>query len=187
MRCDRALRAAGRRRGDDIAKRFVVLGRRRAPAFHLRRLSCTRPSSGSRNSSQGSHLERGITLTSGNSRCAALGRSPPLRVVVRRMISPRRSMPARARAPATMKESSGDEATKTCAPGTRRGRSLTAHSWKNVASCASMARSQGGEPRYLGTADGRQTTEECAIRRRVAHEAFAVALVCIRAVHTADR
>ena len=47
------------------------------PVFHLRRLSCTRPSHGLRNTPHGSQHERGMTVTSENSLCAFLGRSPP--------------------------------------------------------------------------------------------------------------
>src|SRR2546428_213264 len=42
-------------------------GRRKPPVLHLRRLSCTRPSIGRRNTTHGSHIDRGITLTSRNS------------------------------------------------------------------------------------------------------------------------
>ena len=37
------------------------------PVFHLRRLSWIRPSGGRRNTTHGSHIDRGITLTSSNS------------------------------------------------------------------------------------------------------------------------
>ena len=68
--------------------------RRNPPTPHLRRLSWTRPSSGLRNVSHGSHIDRGMTLTPGNSSCAFFGRSPPRIVITRRTISPRRSNPA---------------------------------------------------------------------------------------------
>ena len=68
--------------------------RRRPPVPHLRRLSCTRPSIGLRNSPHGSQLDLGITLTSGNSSCAFFGRSPPRSVLTMRTISPRFSKPA---------------------------------------------------------------------------------------------
>jgi len=102
-------------------KGLSALGRRKPPVFHFRRLSCTRPSIGLRNSSQGSHMERGITLTSLNSSCAAFGRSPPRMVMTRRISSPRRSRPARAKAPETICDSRGLLATTTFAPGTRAG------------------------------------------------------------------
>ena len=68
-----------------------------------------------------------MTLTSANSACAALGRSPPRMVMVRRMISPRRSRPASANAPETMYDTSGLEATTTWAPGTSFGSNRPAH------------------------------------------------------------
>ena len=77
-------------------------------------------------------MERGITLTSENSLCAALGRSPPRMVMVRRAISPRRSNPASASAPETRYDSRGLEATTTCAPGTSFGSSRRAQTKKNV-------------------------------------------------------
>ena len=128
MGCEGTLRAPVGADGITSPKGLSLLGRLSAPVFHFRRLSCTRPSIGSRKRSHGSQFERGITLTSGNSAWAALGRSPPRMVVVSRMISPRRSRPARASAPATMKERRGEEATKTCAPGTSLGRSFRPHS-----------------------------------------------------------
>src|SRR2546422_4146104 len=68
--------------------------RLRPPVFHFRKLSCTRPSQGFRKSPQGSQLDRGITVTSADSPCAFLGRSPPRSVFTSRMISPRFSKPA---------------------------------------------------------------------------------------------
>ena len=47
------------------------------------------PSHGFRTNTHGSHAERGITVTSGNSCSAFLGRSPPRNVCVSRTISPR--------------------------------------------------------------------------------------------------
>ena len=75
--------------------------RRSPPVPHFLRLSWTRPSIGLRNSSHGSHLERGMTVTSRNSSWAFLGRSPPRMVMTSRTISPRRSNPARPTAAAT--------------------------------------------------------------------------------------
>ena len=115
------------------------VGRRNPPVFHLRKLSCTRPSSGLRNISHGSHIERGMTLTSENSSWAAFGRSPPRIVITNRIISPRRSSPASASAIATMKESKGFDATTTLAPGTSFGIKSLPHLTKNSRSSSSCS------------------------------------------------
>lgn len=52
-------------------------------------------------------MERGITLISEKSLCAAVGRSPPRMVTVRRAISPRRCNPASASAPDTWCDNQG--------------------------------------------------------------------------------
>src|SRR5436190_49297 len=138
-------------------------GRRNPPVFHRRRLSCTRPSIGLRKISHGSHIERGMTLTSVNSVCAALGRSPPRIVIVKRMISPRRSNPARVTAFATTNDRSGLDAIKTCAPGTTTGRSSRAQAKKNRSSSMMLSRistvKRGSGARLLPSNDGgmRQT------------------------------
>lgn len=106
-------------------------GRRNPPVFHFLRLSCTLPSMGFLNSTHGSHIERGITLTSLNSSWAAFGRSPPRMVMTSRMISPRRSSPASDRADDTMCDNNGFDATTTFAPGTNLGRSKRAQRKKN--------------------------------------------------------
>ena len=122
--------------------------RRNPPTPHLRRLSWTRPSSGLRNVSHGSHIERGMTLTPGNSSCAFLGRSPPRIVITRRTISPRRSNPASVTAAATRYETSGFDATSTFAPGTRTGYSARAHSKKNDIEPREVAVGEHGEARH---------------------------------------
>ena len=48
-------------------KGLSSLGRRNPPVPHFRKLSCTRPSNGRLKTSQGSHMDLGITLTSLNS------------------------------------------------------------------------------------------------------------------------
>lgn len=62
-----------------------------------------------------------MPLTVSNSVWAPLGRSPPRMVMTNRTMVPRFSRPASARAPETMNESSGFEATMTFAPGTSFG------------------------------------------------------------------
>ncbi len=98
---------------------FLPETRRKPPAPHLRRLSCTRPSHGFRNKPHGSHAERGITDTSENSSCAFLGRSPPRNVCTRRIISPRFSNPAAIKDMYTYCDNSGLVAIITWPPGTR--------------------------------------------------------------------
>ena len=114
--------------------------RRNPPVPHLRRLSCTRPSSGRRNTSHGSHMERGMTLTPPNSCSAFLGRSPPRMVMVNLTNSPRRSSPACASASATMEANRGFDATTTFAPGTNFGSKMRPQRKKNVASPSSPLR-----------------------------------------------
>jgi hypothetical protein len=92
-------------------------GRRKPPVFHRRRLSCTRPSNGRRNTTQGSHIDRGITLTPSNSSWAFFGRSPPRMVIVKRTMLPRTSSPASAIADVTMCDKRGLLATTMFAPG----------------------------------------------------------------------
>src|SRR6266446_3545986 len=108
------------------------------PVPHFRRLSWTRPSSGLRNTSHGSHIDRGMTLTSENSTCASLGRSPPRIVITNLTISPRRSRPDRDSAFDTTYERRGLLATTTFAPGTSTGRRRAAQAVKN---CSSASRS----------------------------------------------
>jgi hypothetical protein len=93
-------------------------GRRKPPVIHFRRLSCTRSSGGRRSITHGSHIERGITLTPANSRCAFLGRSPPRIVIVSRTMYPRSSNPLSTIADATICESNGLLAITILAPGT---------------------------------------------------------------------
>lgn len=114
-------------------------GRRKPPVFHFLKLSCALPSNGFRYTNQGSHIERGITLISLNSSWAALGRSPPRIVMVRRIISPRRSKPASASAHETIYETSGLEATTTCAPGTSFGSKSVPQVTKNACNSSSCS------------------------------------------------
>jgi len=104
------------------------------PVFHLRRLSCTRPSQGFRNSPHGSQPDRGITETRSNSSSAFFGLSPPRSVWTNRMISPRFSNPAFRKGSYTKWETSGLVAIKTCAPGTKIFRRLSASVSKNKCS-----------------------------------------------------
>ena len=86
-------------------------------------------------------MERGMTLTCENSSCAALGRSPPRRVMTSLTISPRLSRPDSDSPSATICESSGFDATTTLAPGVsfgssarpnRRKNSLSSSNWSGV-------------------------------------------------------
>ena len=104
--------------------------RRSPPVFHLRKLSCTRPSQGLRNSPHGSHEERGMTVTSANSRCAFFGRSPPLNVCTSRIISALFSKPASSSGRYTRWERRGLVAMKMWAPGTMTRKARRAKSEK---------------------------------------------------------
>src|SRR2546423_119047 len=93
--------------------------RRKPPVFHFLRLSWTLPSQGLRKRPQGSQHDLGMTVTSGNSLCAFLGRSPPRNVYTVLMISPRFSKPFFMKLSYTKWEMSGFVAMKTWPPGTR--------------------------------------------------------------------
>jgi len=92
--------------------------RRYPPVFHFRKLSWTRPSNGRRSITHGSHIPRGITLTSENSRWAFFGRPPPRIVITSRTMFPRGSSPASVMAEATMWERRALLAMRMFAPGT---------------------------------------------------------------------
>lgn len=163
---------SSRRVGDDritSPKGFAGDGRRKPPVPHLRRLSCTLPSRGLRKTSQGSHIDLGITLTPLNSAWAPFGRSPPRLVVTSRTISPRRSSPACASDAATKYDISGLAATTTFAPGTSTGISARVHCPKNQANRSKSARERtvkrgSGDLRAPSKEGGRRHTPPFCLR-----------------------
>jgi len=89
------------------------------PVPHSRRFSATVQSNGLRKMPQGSQHDLGITVTSGNSSSAPLGRSPPRSVWTRRDYFALFSKPDSISAWKVVVESRGFEAIKTWPPGTR--------------------------------------------------------------------